>query len=116
MEEKYDPFHIISHVWGKFHGLPEHREAKIEEYSVFVEIMYSKKECYLIKAGEENFLWKGACSGTQWRAINERKELYDKRDFLRSVNIRFRNNPIAIENKILEPFPNYDFFWNYISR
>ena len=116
MEERYDPFHIVSRVWSKFHALPEHREAKIEEYSIFVEIKYSKEECYLIKAGDDNFLWRGVCSGTTWRTIKDFEELYDKRDFLGAVTIRFRNNPIKIENKILEPFPNYNLFWNYITR
>lgn len=62
MEEKYDPFHIVSHVWSKFHALPGHREARIEEYSIFIEIMYSKNECFLIRAGETSFLWKGVHS------------------------------------------------------
>jgi hypothetical protein len=116
MEEKYSPLHIVNHVWGKFFALPEQRECKIEEYSVFIEIKYSKKECFLIKAGKDGFLWRGICSGTSWRAIKDAGELYDKRDFLGSVSIRFRNNPIKIENKILDSFPNYDLFWHYISK
>ena len=116
MEEKYDPFHIVGHVWSKFRTLPEHREAKIEEYSIFIEIKYSKNECYLIRAGETNFLWRGAYLGTTWKPVNDPEELYKNRDLLRAVHVTFKGEPININNKILEPFPNCELFWNYITR
>lgn len=116
MEEKYDPLHIVSHVWAKFYTLPEHKNSKIEDYSIFIEIDNNKNECYLIKAREDTFLWKGPCAGTNWDAIKDEEELYKKRDILGAVHVRFRDKLIKIDNKVLDPFPNYIFFWSYITR
>lgn len=116
MEEKYDPLQVVSHVWGKFWTLPDHQNSKIEDYSVFIEIRQSEKECYQIRASKNGTLWMGTCAGTAWRYIKDEEELYKKRDFLGAVHVRFKDKPIEINNKLLEPFPNYIFFWNYITR
>jgi hypothetical protein len=116
MEEKYDPLHVVSHVWAKFYTLPEHKNSKIEDYSIFIEIKYSKNECYHIRASENGTLWKGTCAGTSWRSVKDEEELYKKREFLGAVHVRFRNKLIEINDKVVDPFPNYDFFWNYITR
>jgi hypothetical protein len=115
MEEKYDPLQLVSHVWGKFWAFPEHQDSQIEDYSIFIEIRYSKKEYYQIRATKNGTLWKGTDSGTTWRHVKDEEELYKKRDFLGAVHVRFRDKPIKINGKILDPFPNYIFFWNYIS-
>jgi hypothetical protein len=116
MEEKYDPLQVVSHIWGKFWPLPEHQNSQVEDYSISIEIRYSKNECYQIRATKNGTLWKGECSGTSWRAIKDEEELYKKRDFLGAVHVRFRGKLIKIDNKVLDPFPNYIFFWNYITR
>jgi hypothetical protein len=116
MEEKYDPLQIVSHVWGKFWALPGHRDSQIEDYSIFIEIRYSKNECYQIRATKNGTLWKGTEPGTTWKAVKDEEELYKKRDFLGAVHVRFRDRPIKMNNKIIDPFPNYTFFWNYITR
>ncbi|MDH4218481.1 MAG: hypothetical protein OEW69_08665 [Nitrospirota bacterium] len=116
MEDKYDLLQIVSRVWARFYTLPEHKNSKIEEYSIFIEIKNSNDECYLINAREEDFLWKGMLSGITWQVIMDEEELYKKRDLLGFVHVRFRDKPIKINNKILDPFPNYDFFWNYIIK
>ena len=116
MEEKYDPFHIVSHVWAKFHSLPEHRDAQIEDYSIFIENKSAEKECYIIKAGEDTFLWKRDHPEATWSVVTDPEEFYDKRDSLGAVTVGFQDEPINIGNKTLEPFPNFDFFWNYITR
>ena len=115
MEEKYDPLQLVSHVWGKFWALPEHQGSQIEDYSIFIEIKYSKNECYQIRATKNGTLWKGTCAGTDWRSIKDEEELYKKRDFLGAVHVRFRNKLIKIHNKMIDPFQNYDFFWSYIT-
>jgi hypothetical protein len=116
MEEKYDPFHIVSHVWAKFRSLPEHKEAKIEDYSIFVKNKSAEKECYIIKADEDNFLWKREHPGATWSAVTDPEEFYDKRNSLGSVTIRFKGEPINIDDKTLGPFLNYGLFWHYISK
>jgi len=116
MEEKYDPLQVVSHVWGKFWALPEHQDSQIEDYSIFIEIKYSKNECYQIRATKNGTLWKGTCAGTDWRSIKDEEELYKKRDFLGAVHVRFRNKLIKINDKVVDPFPNYIFFWNYITN
>ncbi len=116
MEDKYDPLHVVSHVWAKFYTVPEHKNSKIEEYSIFIEIKYSKNECYQIQAAKNGTLWKGTCAGTDWRSVEDEEELYKKRDFLGAVHVRFRNKLIKINNKVVDPFPNYNFFWSYITR
>jgi hypothetical protein len=116
MEEKYDPFHIVSHVWAKFHGLPGHRDAKIEDYSIFIENKSKEKECYIIKAGEEYFLWKKEHPGATWSAVTNPEEFYDRRDSLGTVTIGFKDEPIKINDKTVEPFPNYGLFWHYITK
>ena len=115
MEEKYDPFHIISHVWAKFRVLPEHREAKIEDYSIFIENKFAEKESYIIKVDEDNFLWKRDYPGATWSVVTDPEELYDKRNFLGAVTLTFKDERIKFDNKILGPFPNYDLFWHYIT-
>jgi hypothetical protein len=116
MEEKYDPLQIVSHVWGKFWALPEHQHSQIEDYSIFIEIRYTKNECYQIRATKNGTLWKGTCAGTSWRHIKDEEELYKKRDFLGAIQVRFRDKPIKMNGKLLDLFPNYIFFWNYIAR
>lgn len=116
MEEKYDPLQIVSHVWGKFRALPEHLDSQVEDYSIFIKIKQSENEYYLIRSSKYGHLWKGILSGTDWRMITDTEELSENKDLLGTVHIKFRNNPIRINNKPLEPFPNYDFFWNYITR
>ncbi len=116
MNEKYDPIHLAGYVWARFYALPEHKNCIIEDYSIFIDIDNGKKECYLVKAGEETFLWKGVHGGETWEAIRDEEELYKKRDLLGSVHIRFKDKPLEIDNRLLEPFPNYIFFWNYITR
>ncbi len=116
MKERYNPIHLACHVWAKFYALPKHKNSKIEDYSIYIEINNGKKECYLVQGGEDAFLWKGAYARTSWEPIKDEEELYKKKDLLGSVHVRFKDKPIEIDNKLLEPFPNYIFFWNYITR
>ena len=116
MEEKYDPLQAASHVWSKFWPLPEHRNSKIEDYTIFIQIKQSENECYLIRPSKSGYLWKGSASGTQWRLISDEEELYKNRDLLGVVYVKFRNNLVMINAKELEPFPNFNLFWNYITR
>ncbi len=118
MEEKYDPLLIISHVFGKLFALSGHQKSSINNYSIFIEIKESKNECYQIKIRKniDDILCKGQCSGTSWRVIKNHEVLSKNKDFLGTVHIRFRNRQIKINNRILEPFPDYDSFWNYITK
>jgi len=116
MEEKYNPFQVASHVWGKFWALPGHQISSIEDYSAFIEIKKTEKECYLIRPSKQGYLWKGNLFGTKWRLIPDLEELFENKDLLGTVHIRFRDKPIKINDNTLEPFPNYEFFWNYITR
>ena len=50
------------------------------------------------------------CSGTSWRVIKDHEELSKNKDLLGYVNIRFRNEPIKIDGKILKHFQEYDSF------
>ena len=115
MEDKYSPLHVASHIWIKFWGLPGHQSTSVEDYSVFIEIKQTENECYLIKPSKHGYLWKGTLTGTKWKLITDFEELYKKKDLLKSVRVRFKEEPVKINDKILEPFPNYDFFWNYIT-
>jgi hypothetical protein len=116
MEEKYNPYHLVSQVWGKFWANPEHQHSKIEDYSIFIRIKQNEIECYQIRITKAGSLWKGFTSGTTWRLIQDEEELFKNKDLLGAVNVEFRNKPIKINDKVLEPFPNYDYFWNYITR
>jgi hypothetical protein len=116
LEEKYDPLQIVSRVWSKFRALPDHRDSKIEDYAIFIEIKNSQKEYYQIRAAKNGFLWRGTESGQTWRSVEDEEELFRARDSLGAVLVRFRERPIKIKGKILDPFPNYTFFWNYIKR
>ena len=116
MEEKYNPLQIASHVWGKFWALPEHNPSKIEDYSIFIQIKQTENEFYLIRVTKSGFLWKGFKSGTSWRLIQDEEELFRNKDLLGAVHVMFRDMPVIINNKELEPFPNYNFFWNYIAE
>jgi hypothetical protein len=116
MEDKYSPLHVVSHVWGKFWAFPEHQNSAIEDYSIFIEDKHSENDCFQIRVTKNGCLWKGIRLGTAWRAIKDEEELYKNREFLGAVHITFRNDPIKMNDKVLEPFPNYDFFWSYITR
>jgi hypothetical protein len=116
MEEKYSPLHVVSQVWGKFWWIPEHQGSRVEDYSIFIGDKQDENECYLIRASKSGCLWKGIRFGKSWMSINDEEELYRKREFLGEVHIKFRNNPIKMSDKVLEPFPNYNLFWSYITR
>ena len=116
MEEKYSPLQVASRVWGKFWAFPEHNPSRIEDYSVYIQIKQSGNEFYMIRVTKSGFLWKGFKSGTSWRLIQDEEELFKNKDILGAVHVRFRELPIMINDKELEPFPNYNFFWNYISK
>jgi len=116
MQDKYNPLHVASHVWGKFFTLSGHQNSSVEDYSVCIEIKGSENECYLINPTATGYLWKGTCSRDIWRVVEDTEELYKKRDLLGAVHIRFRDEPIKIEDKVLEPFPNYALFWDYLTR
>lgn len=107
---------MASHIWSKFWGLPGHQNSAIEDYSVFIEIKESENECFLIKPSKNGYLWKGTLFGTKWKLISDFEEFYEKRDLLSAVHVWFKEEPVKMSNKILEPFPNYDLFWNYIRR
>lgn len=116
MEEKYNPLYVASHIWSKFWGLSGHQNSAIEDYSIFIEIKQSENECFLIKPSKHGYLWKGTLFGTKWKLITEIEELNNNKDLLSAVHVRFRGELIKMNNKILEPFPNYDLFWNYITK
>lgn len=116
MEDKYNPLHVASHVWGKFWAFPEHQNSSIEDYSIFIEIKQTESECYLIRPSKNGYLWRGSLSGTRWTLITELEELNENKELLSAVHIKFREEPVKIKDKILEPFPNYDLFWYYITR
>lgn len=116
MQDKFNPLQAYSCVFSKFWMFPEHQDSQIADYSIFIEIKQSENECYLIKPSKIGYLWKGILFGTKWKLITNFEELYENKDLLGAVHIKFRNDPIKIDNMPLEPFPNYDLFWNYITK
>ena len=102
-------------IGGHLHH-PEHQNSQIEDYSIFIEFKRRKKEGFLIRFGNDAFLWSGAVSGSRWMVIQEPEKLYEKRNSLGKVHVRFRGKKIKINKKSLDPFPNYRVFWNYISQ
>jgi L-rhamnose mutarotase len=116
VEDQYNPVYVISNVWGKFRALLEHQNSQVEDYSIFIETKQSENEGYLIKYGNDAFLWRGTISGTRWRVIQEPEELYENRNFLGKVHIKFKGKKIKMGNESLGPFPSYNMFWNYIKK
>jgi len=118
MEDKYNPFMILRHTWGKFFGIPEYKDGSVEDYSIFIEIKESNLECYQLKAIKNKTicLYRGYCKGSSWREIKDNETLFNDKESLGIVYIRFKDLPIKIENKVLESFSNYDSFWQYISK
>jgi hypothetical protein len=116
MGDKYSPLHLASYVWSKFWGLYGHQDATVEDYSIYIEIKQTENECYLIKPAKTGYLWRGTLFGTEWKPIFKLEELNTNKDLLSTVHIRFKEEPVKIKDKILEPFPNYNLFWSYITR
>ena len=58
----------------------------------------------------------GFCEGKIWTEVQVQDALFDKKELLGNVHIRFKNMPIKIENGIIGPFQSYDDFWEYISK
>ena len=116
MEDKYNPLHILSLVWTKFWRFPGYQNSAIEDYSIFIEIKQNENECFLISVSKYGYLWKGSLFGNKWKLITDFKEFYEKKDLLKTVHLRFKDEPICIKNEILEPFTDYDLFLEYITR
>lgn len=115
-EDRYNPVFVISNVWGKFQAFPTHRNSRIEDFTVFIEIKSGRKKGYLIEFGDAVFLWRGTRPKTGWMVIEDPEELHKKRHLLGKVHVRFKGRRIKIGNKPLDPFPDYEAFWNYIRR
>ncbi len=115
-EDPYNPVYVISNVWGKFQALPAHRNSRIEDYAVFIEVRRSRNRGYLIEFGNDVFLWRGTPSKTGWTLIEEPETLYRKRYSLGKVHVRFKGKKIKIGNRSLPPFPDYGTFWDYIRQ
>jgi len=113
MEEKYDPKEMLRLVWSKFSTTIR---GSIDDYSVCIEIKNSNNECYFICSRPNNpiKLLRGKCK-TMHGLEQNFEILFNDKDFLGRIHLRFRNKPINIKGKPVGPFQTYDVFWEYIS-
>jgi len=117
MEKKYNPDNILLGTYARFLFNDE-----IYNYEIFIKIKKSK-ECYRIKSERNKpiSLWKGICTGSNWRLIQDSQVLFSDKDLLGEVYIQHNKeemirNKAYLVRKIIKKYKNYEEFWKDVER
>lgn len=80
-------------------------------------LLHLQGECYRIQSLKDfGPISKAACHSGSWREIKQQDILAMEKDALGKVHLRYRDQPLKINDVQVGPFESYEDFWQFLNK